>query len=300
MSVLKNTFIGFGEVASIFSAAIREKGAEVSAYDILLDSANGRETLQKRAKVKGISFLPLADAFTSADYSLSTVTTHVAEEAARSCAAYLKPGQVYLDLNATAPSVKHKISRIIDSTGADFVEGAILGAVGVTGPQTRILTGGPRSGEAAEILTRLGLNIASYSTEIGKASLFKMLRSIFAKGFEALLLEFLIAGHRAGIQNDLWQEITDLFSQNPFELVAANWVRTHATAHERRYHEMKQVTSVLQEIGIDPIVTSGTESFFERSCQLGLKEAFPEKPDSMEEVIEFMEKQLKERKVAKE
>ncbi len=292
MNAPKITFIGFGEVASIFSAAICKKGAKVCAYDILMDRKNGIATLEKRAQVESISFFTLTDAIIGADYILSTVTTRVAEEAARSCAAHLKSGHVYLDLNATAPSMKRGISGIIRPTGADFVEGAILGAVGVTGHQTRILTGGPKSREAAETLTRLGLNAASYSPEIGKASTFKMLRSIFSKGLEALLLEFLIAGKRAGIQDDLWQEIIDLFARNPFDLVAGNWIKTHATAHERRYHEMKQVSEVLQEIGLEPMLTSATEAFFKRSCELGLKDAFPEKPDTLQAVIEFMEEQL--------
>jgi 3-hydroxyisobutyrate dehydrogenase-like beta-hydroxyacid dehydrogenase len=292
MNALKITFIGFGEVASIFSDAICKKGAKVCAYDILMDRENGMATLKKRAKNEDISFSALADAISGAAYILSTVTSHVAEEAARYCAAHLKSGQVYVDLNATAPSVKQKISSFIQPSGADFVEGAILGAVGVTGHQTRILTGGPKRSEAAETLTGLGLNVTSYSPEIGKASTFKMLRSVFSKGLEALLLEFLIAGKRAGVQDDLWREIVDLFAHNPFDIVAGNWIKTHATAHERRYHEMKQVRQVLEEIGIEPVLTASTEGFFKRSCELGLQEAFPEKPDTFEAVIEFMENRL--------
>ena len=98
MSIHKIAFIGFGEVASIFSAEILKKGADVFAYDILLDRENGMETLEKRAQGEGISFLSLTDTLAGADYILSTVTTDVAEEAARSCAVHLKPGQVYLDL----------------------------------------------------------------------------------------------------------------------------------------------------------------------------------------------------------
>lgn len=292
MNPSKFSFIGFGEVAACLSQAICQKGAEVFAYDILLDQDSGLKKLKERTLAEGISFLPLKEVVPSANYILSTVTTHVAEEAARSCAEHLKTGQTFIDLNATAPSVKQTISQIIFSSGAEFVEGAILGAIGVTGSQTRILTGGLKGAEAAEMLTQLGLNVTYYSSDIGKASTFKMLRSIFSKGLEALLLEFLIAGKRAGIQNDLWQEINDLFAKNSFDRVANNWIQTHATAHERRYHEMKQVTEIVRQIGLDPILTSCTEAFFERSCELGLKEAFTEKPDSAEDVIDFMEKQL--------
>ena len=248
--------------------------------------------LQKRARATGLSFLPIAEALKDADIIVSTVTTHVALAAAESCSKYLNPNQIYLDLNATAPSVKRGIAEVVQSAGARFVEGAILGAVGVSGVKTKILVGGPHGPAAAETLKSLGFNAVFYSTEIGKASSFKMLRSVFSKGLEALLIEFLVAGKRAGIEDDLWDEITALFEVNSFDRVAANWVQTHAVAHERRYHEMKQVTEVLREIGLDPLLTSCTEAFFKRSCSIGMKETFADKPDTMNEVIEFLEKRL--------
>jgi 3-hydroxyisobutyrate dehydrogenase-like beta-hydroxyacid dehydrogenase len=285
-------FIGFGEVATVFSFVIFKRSQAIRAYDILMDEKDGIEKLNNRSRIKDISFLSLKDALADADLILSTVTTSVAEAAARSCAEHIAPGQAYIDLNATAPSMKCRVAEIIRPTGADFVEASILGAVGVTGSKTRILTGGPKGPETAETLTNLGLNAEFYSSEIGKASTFKMLRSVFSKGLEVLLLEFLLAGKRAGVKDDLWQEIISLFKGNPFDVLAANWIKTHAIAHERRYFEMKQVREVVREIGLDPILTMGTEAFFKRSCELGLKDAFPQKPDNVDAVIEFMEKKL--------
>jgi 3-hydroxyisobutyrate dehydrogenase-like beta-hydroxyacid dehydrogenase len=294
MSSVRVAFVGFGEVAGVFSAALRERGAEVAAYDVLLDQAQARDSLERRCRAEGIRLCPLAEAVAGADYVLSTVTTDRAEEAEQSCAARLTSGQVYLDLNATSPAVKRRIGTIVGNAGADFVEGALLGAVGVTGAGTRILLGGPNGREAARALSDLGLNAEFYSAEIGKASTFKMLRSVFSKGLEALVLEFLIAGKRAGLEEDLWRDVTDLLERNPFEQVAANWVRSHAQAHERRYHEVVQVAEVLREIGLEPIMTAGTEALFERSLALGLKEAFSEKPETMSDVIDVMERRLRE------
>lgn len=294
MSAVRITFIGFGEVAGVFSAALRAKGAEVAAYDVLLDQAGGLVPLQGRRGAEGVVFRPLAEALAGARYVLSSVTTDQAETAAQACAAHLAPGQVYVDLNATAPSVKHGVEGIVSAAGARFVEGAILGAVGVTGAATRILIGGRTGRETARALGDLGLNAEFYSPEVGKAAMFKMLRSIFSKGLEALVLELLVAGKRAGLEEDLWRDVTDLLERNPFEQVAANWVRTHALAHERRYHEMVEVAGVLREIGLEPIMTEGTRALFERSMSLGLKEAFPEKPATMGEVIEVLERRLRE------
>lgn len=292
MAFVKVGFVGFGEVASVFSQPICESGAEVAAYDVLQCREGGKTLLESRTRAPGVQFRPLADVVGNANYVLSTVTTQVAVEVAASCALHLGPGQIYVDLNSMAPSRKVEVGRIVRGSGADFVEGAILGAVGATGAGTRVLVGGEKANQAAETLTRLGLQVSYYSAKIGQASMFKMLRSVFSKGLEALLLEFLLAGRRAGIEQDVWQDIVDFMTCNPFEQVASNWVRTHAVACERRYQEMTQVEDTLRDIGIEPIMTAATEAFFSRSLALGLAEAFREKPESMQEVIDFLEKRV--------
>lgn len=287
-------FVGYGEVASAFSAALAARGARVSAYDVLLDQAGGPERLAARAAGTAIDFRPLPDALSGAAYVMSTVTTSVAVDAARSCARHLKADQTYLDLNATDPGVKLDIERAIAPSGAAFVEGAVLGAVGVTGARTEILLGGRHGRRAeAELAGELGLNVRHYSDEIGKASMFKMLRSVFSKGMEALLIEFLVAGERAGIREDLWREVTELFTAHPFEKTASNWVRSHATAHARRYHEMKQVANVLRQLGVEPTVTSATEAFFQRSGTLGLGDRFKTTPAAMDELVRFFDERLR-------
>jgi len=279
---MRITFIGFGEVATAFAGALAERGAQLKAYDVRAERREAAERL-------GVSFGDLSQVTKDADYVLSTVTTSVARAAAEQCAPQLCAGQTYVDLNATEPEVKKDIGRIIISgSGSEFVEGAILGAVGVTGAKTEILLGGPAARRAERDLAgTLGLNARFYSDEIGKASMFKMLRSVFSKGMEALLIEFLAAGERAGIREDLWKEVTGLFATHPFDKVAANWVRTHASAHERRYHEVKQVTAVLRALGIDPAITAATEAFFARSARLGLRPAA-----TMDEVVRHFNERL--------
>lgn len=290
---MRVAFIGFGEVASAFSAALAARGARVAAYDVLIDQPGGGDRLNARAAATKVAFCSLPEAVREADYVLSTVTTSVAADAARSCVPHLRAGQTYVDMNATDPRVKLDIERIITPSGAAFVEGAVLGAVGVTGARTEILLGGPHGRRAErELGGELGLNVRHYSDEIGKASMFKMLRSVFSKGMEALLIEFLVAGERAGIREDLWREVTELFSSHPFEKTASNWVRSHATAHARRYHEMKQVASVLRQLGVEPTVTDATEAFFQRSGSLGLQEKFKATPATMDEFVRFFSEKL--------
>lgn len=290
---LRVAFLGFGEVASALSGALAAHGAEVAAYDVMLGQPQGPQRLTARAAGQRIEFCALADALRGARYVLSTVTTSVAREAAQQAAPHLTSGQSYVDMNATDPALKVEIARVIAPTGAAFVEGAVLGAVGVTGAKTEILLGGPHGEDAARELAGRGLNVRFYSADIGKASMFKMLRSVFSKGMEALLIEFLTAGERAGIREDLWREVTDLFAQHPFEKTASNWVRSHATAHARRHHEMKQVANVLRQLGLEPTMTAATEAFFERSGSLGLSERFTATPKELDDVVRFFDARLR-------
>lgn len=281
-------FVGFGEVASVFSAAIRAYGAEISAYDTNLSRPDGEARLRKRTRVEGIRFQPLADVVGGATLVLSTVRSQTAVDAARACAKHLRAGKTYVDLNSTSPGVKREIGRVIEPTGAAFVEGVILGAVGASGAATRILTGGEHGRAAAEDLGRLGLKASYYGPEIGKASVFKMLRSIFSKGVEALLLEMLLAGRKAGIEKELWEDVRGFMSENPFEKVAANWITTHPGACARRAAEMEDVLGTMREIGAGSSMTAATEELLRRSVALGVKDRFPEKPRDLWAVVEAL------------
>lgn len=287
-------FIGFGEVASTFARALVAHGARVLAYDILLQQGEGEVILKGRAGDLPGEFCSLPDIVQRADCVLSTAATHVATDIARQCAEHLKPGKVFVDLNSAAPGIKVEIADIVAPSGADLCEGVILSAVGTAGARARILIGGPNGSKIAGILTSLGLNATFYSEEIGKASTYKMLRSVFSKGLEALLIEFLVAGRRAGLGDELWQEATETMARTPFERVASNWVQTHAVAYERRYHEIVQVAQTMRDLGLEPLMTAGTEAFFARSRSLGLSDAFAQKPDTMEQVIIFLEQRLRE------
>jgi 3-hydroxyisobutyrate dehydrogenase-like beta-hydroxyacid dehydrogenase len=285
-------FLGFGEVASRFAQRLHERGARVLAYDVLLDRPGGRDVLVSRAIGPAPDFPALPELTARADIVLSTVTTDVALSAAKTCVPLLRAGQVYVDLNATSPSVKREAASVIAPSGADFVEGAILSAIGVAGADAKVLLCGARASELAAVLSKLGLNAHAYGIEIGKASSFKMLRSVFSKGIEALLIECLLAGRRAGIEQALWEEIVATMDAASFDDVGGNWVRTHATAHARRSHEMRQVADVLRELRVDAPMTAATLALFERSTRIALKDAFPAPPASAAEVIAALDARI--------
>ena len=285
-------FIGFGAVASTLAPPLFAHGGKISAYDVLVDDGEGMEALKRRAGGVPVEFGNRADVMTRSDIVLSTVTTDVAMPAAAACAPFLGHGQIYVDLNAISPTIKRRIAETIRGSSADFVEGAILGAIGVTGANTRILVCGEKAKFTARTLREFGLNTEFYGREVGRASVFKLLRSVFSKGMEALLLESLIAARRAGVGDDVWQEIVATLRDKPFSEVAGNWMRTHGTAHARRYHEVVQVQELLQDLGVEPLITRSTAAFFERSTRFKLASRFEKPPKSPEEVLSVLDELL--------
>jgi len=274
MAAPKIGFIGFGEVGYTFSRAMNKAGAEVTVYDVLLDDPNRADDIRQRTTETGGKVGTLEEVVKNNDYILSTVITQAAKNVAQTVAPMLKPGQIYVDLNSTCPSVKVEIGRIIEAAGADFVEGAILGAVGATGAKTRIFTAGEKRQEIADLFNRMGMNVQPYCRQIGKASMFKMLRSIFSKGVEALLLEMLVAAKRADIETDLWEDITRFMTAKPFDKIGDNWMRSHAVAHERRYYEMLQVVETMKELNIEPVMSERTAAYFKQSVDMDMRRSY--------------------------
>jgi 3-hydroxyisobutyrate dehydrogenase-like beta-hydroxyacid dehydrogenase len=181
------------------------------------------------------------------------------------------------------------VGACITNRGAQFVEGVILGAVN-SSTSPVILLGGPGGENVACAFQQCGLAARFYSPEIGRASAFKMLRSIFSKGIEAVLVETLVAARRAGLLNEIWDEIRSTLSTGKVEDTFEIWIRSHARSAQRRYCEMQEVSQFLEDISISPVLPRASAQVFARSCELGVADAFPQEPESFREVIEFLER----------
>ena len=240
--------VGHGVVGSIFSRLLRNHGARVLSYDCLLDRPEAASSMQKKIKDDGSKACSLAEVLEASDYVLSVVTPQSCREIADCVSRSLHGHQVFVDLTSTSPAVKRMIGVIVTSSGAEFVEGVILGAVNsLTSPI--ILLGGPAGDSAALVFQQYGLAARFYSPEIGRASAFKMLRSIFSKGIEAVLVETLVAARRAGLLDEIWEEIRTTLCTGDVEGTLQTWIRSHARSAQRRCHEMQQVSYFLEEIG---------------------------------------------------
>ena len=282
--------IGHGVVGSVFSRLLRNHGARVLSYDRLLDRQETASSMRKKIEDDGSKACSLAELLAASNYILSVVTPQSCREVADDVSRSLHGHQVFIDLTSTAPAVKRMIGATVTNSGAKFVEGVILGAVRSFASPI-ILLGGPTGDSAALVLQQYGLAARFYSPEIGRASAFKMLRSIFSKGMEAVLVETLVAACRAGLLDEIWEEIRTTLSKGNVEDTLETWIRSHARSAQRRCHEMQEVSQFLEEIGIQPVLPRAFGQVFARSLELGVSDAFLQDPESFREVIEYLEHQ---------
>ncbi len=280
--------VGHGVVGSVFSRLLCNHGARVLSYDRLLDRSETASLMRKKIEDDGSKACSLAELLAASDYILSVVTPQSCREVADDVSRSLHGHQVFVDLTSTSPAVKRMLGAMVTNSGAIFVEGVILGAVSsFTSPV--ILLGGPAGESAASVLQQYGLAARFYSPEIGRAAAFKMLRSIFSKGIEAVLVETLVAARRAGLLDDIWEEIRTTLSTGKVEDTLEAWIRSHARSAQRRCREMQEVSQFLEEIGIRPVLSRASGQVFARSFELGVSRAFCQEPESFREVIEYLE-----------
>ena len=284
--------IGHGVVGSLFARLLRERQASVISYDVLLDREDTAERMRTKILADGARPGTLEEAICESEYVLAIAPTQACRDAAARACEYLQAGQVYCDFASTSPAVKRDLEALIGASGARFVEGAILGAAGASLVSPSILLGGAGAEPVADILNHYGLRTRFYSPDVGRASAFKMIRSVFSKGMETLLIETLLSARRADLLDEVWDEILTTLAPDRMERTLETWIRSHAISSERRYCEMLEVNRFLEELKLQPILTRAAADIFRRSNDLGMPAAFEQEPAHFTDVIDYLDRRL--------
>jgi 3-hydroxyisobutyrate dehydrogenase-like beta-hydroxyacid dehydrogenase len=247
-------FIGFGEVGRTFARQLlTQKGVQVAAYDLLFDDPQERDARIAEARAMGVRVAAdAADASRDARFVISAVTAAAAGGVAKAAAAYLRPGQIFLDVNSASPGTKKQAAEHVQAIGAQYVEGAVMAAVSGPGLKVPILAGGPAARSAAETLNGLGMNLTPVATEFGRASATKLSRSIVMKGIEAILMESGAAARHWGVETDVIASLQATYPGIDWTRLAINCAERVATHGIRRAQEMREAGEMMQDMGGDP------------------------------------------------
>jgi 3-hydroxyisobutyrate dehydrogenase-like beta-hydroxyacid dehydrogenase len=190
-----------GEMGAGVGAALVRAG-----YTVRWASAGRSEATRRRAESAGLLDVGTAQALAeTSDLILSVCPP----DAALDVAAQLPPrALLYLDANAIAPSTAREVARIVESRGANYVDGGIIGPPPGPGRPTRLYLSGPAAGAVADLFAGTVVEAITLSPEPTAASALKMCYAAWSKGSAALLLATRALAVAIGVEEPLleaWQ-----------------------------------------------------------------------------------------------
>jgi len=252
--------VGFGEAGSILGAELAATGREVVTYDILLDTPASRGSMLEKAHLARVQ---TADSFSAAvkdaDLVISAVTAASSAEVAGQARKAMRAGQIFLDINSCSPATKRSNSQAVESSGAEYVEAAVMAPVPPQRLKVPMLLGGRRAAEFAPVLCGLGLNATFISDEIGVASAVKMCRSVVIKGLEALAIESMLAARRFGAEKEVLASLQGTFPGMGWQDKLPDYLISRVAEHgRRRAAEMREVAHTLEGVGVEPTMALAT------------------------------------------
>lgn len=245
--------IGFGEVGQTLADDLAQaRCGDIIAWDVLFADASSipSKALQSRS-VRAAPDAP--SAVHDTQLVISAVTAAQDANAARSVLAGLQRGTFYFDLNSVSPEMKQEVARIVEGSGARYVEGAVMSPIGPNRIASPILLGGPHADDFLRLGHSLGFTGASvFAREIGKASAAKMCRSVMVKGIEALLTESLLAARQHGVEEAVLASLKDLFPAADWRKLAQYMISRSLIHGKRRAEEMREVATTVRNAGLTP------------------------------------------------
>jgi 3-hydroxyisobutyrate dehydrogenase-like beta-hydroxyacid dehydrogenase len=278
-------FIGFGEAAQAFLEGWRSVSsfhAQVSAYDIKTDSPDSDVRAGKcadyvAAKVTGASTAPEAAARAEAVFSV--VTADQAYEAALAALPGVKKGAFFFDCNSCAPQTKVRTARRLDDAGGRYADVAVMAPVRPRLHRTPLLVSGPHAAEAVAALRALDMAAEVYEGPVGASSAVKMIRSIMMKGLEALVVECVLAGRKAGVIETVLDSLDDTYPGFDWKNRSGYMLERVMMHGVRRAAEMREAALTVDLLGLDGAMSRASVGWQQTIGDLALRATAEEGAD---------------------
>ena len=293
---LKLGFIGFGEAAFGITMGLKSEGFKhVTAFDKAYQQPPQSKLITERAETAGIELLSsVENVLNVSDMVISATSASEAVNVANAVAPSISGNHIFVDVNAACPETIIEASEILKKTGCIFVDVAMMADVKSNQHKVPMFVSGPGAGQFDRLMSPYGMSIKTVGEETGQASAIKMIRSVFTKGYEALLMEAFTAAQNYNIVDLTMENLAKSMDNTPFEKRADVLLGKTAIHATRRIHEMEDVIKTLIGLGVDPLMSRATLENFIRIERLGLNEYFSGKtPENYKQVLEAVSERNK-------
>ncbi|MET4579225.1 NAD(P)-binding domain-containing protein [Ottowia thiooxydans] len=262
MQRIKFALIGGGVVGQCYGHALVEQGhALLGVWDV-----HPTPSLESMTETAGAGiFSSAGEWLEDADVVVSAVFGSAALDVAQRALACMRRASLYIDMTTATPQDMALADTEAQQHGVGFVDVAITGAVNLRGSKTPLLCAGKQAGQFVELFRDLGAPIRVVGPKPGDAAQLKLLRSIFAKGLEALTIECLTTAEVAGLRAELHEVLLDI-DQMPLQTLMESLVATHIEHAPRRHKEVIEAANLMRANGIEPLVLDGARALFERTA----------------------------------
>lgn len=261
-----------GDMGQAVAIRLKELGFEVCT------ALQGRSerTRKLAAEAKLTDCGDLRTLLESCDLALSILDPGAAMGLAQA-AALIMPSlasrPLFADCNALAPASKLAMQALLETAGARFVDGAIIGPPPRGAGRIRMYVSGPAAGELAA-LGHDAISVRVVSARIGDAAAVKMCYGGVTKGTVALLTELLIAARRLGVDEVLDAELA---SSQP---AIRDWIlRNLPSMPPKAYRwvpETEEIAATFEAAGLTPLTMQGAVRMYEAIAGTGAGRESPE------------------------
>lgn len=238
---------GLGEAGSLIAADLAAAGVTVSGFDPAeVPTPPGVERHHDpKSAVRGAELVIAITAAVDAQAAIAQAWDVIGR------------GTIYADLSTAPPSLKEDLDDTATLRGLPFADVALMATVPGRGLATPAFASGSGAEAYADLVNPLGARVNVVGEEPGTAAMRKLIRSVFMKGFTAVLIEAVATAEAAGDDEWFWEHVVEIIGDADEELLE-RLVSGTSTHRVRRHKEMEAAAQLLEILGVDPVMTRAT------------------------------------------
>jgi 3-hydroxyisobutyrate dehydrogenase-like beta-hydroxyacid dehydrogenase len=249
---MSDTTIGLlhpGEMGAAVGQCLTAAG-----HEVLWLAAGRSPATVARAAAAGLTGVGggLAELVRRAEVIMSVAPPHAALGIARQVDGF---GGVYVDANAISPATAREVAAIVETGGANYVDGGIIGTPPVMPGFIRLYLSGPKAGDVRDLFDGSPVDARVVDHElraggeaVGAASAVKMAYAAWTKGSAALLLTARALARAEGVEETLLAEWG--ISQPGLEARSAAAAGAAAAKGWRWIAEMEEIAATMAAVGL--------------------------------------------------